>query len=598
MRGMNSTIKLLAKLYQIDFVAVFSCTQKNKLELKTKTDQENLFLPEDQLFLEDIILNNTIAKNGFYITHKKEYKTHTKEFPNHFSSLFIIPIFSKKEKILGYVIAFHTKEIDLCDDKKAQLELYSSSIQHMWQQQIAEFEIQQVSDVIIDSVPEAISFHELPSQKTIAINRAFEEYTGYTKEEVYGQTGLDLDLWAKESERQEYQKLIAHSGQIKNFEASFKNRKGEVFFGQASTLITKYLGKDHLLLVIRNITLLKKAKSELKESEEKFRKIFDFLPDYLSIHDYNNYDFVDINNSFMDRLGFSRDQLIGENVFDMGMWNHTEQRNEYLRLIKKHGETYNFEAEFNTPHNKKITGLISAKTIILNGKPHYLVVTRDINNIKEYQRKLQESEIRFRAIVEQSPASIIILNSKGIFIYSNPKTKELFGYSSEDLLGEEFIKFTNSPNKYSLLKKIKNHQKLDDSDYFEFQILHKNGKIRDAQMQAATFIDEQGQTKTIIQLLDITDKIDKLRIINRSRAVTFLWKNAPGFPVQHVSANVHKLLGYSADEFLRFKIEYSHIIHPDDLPIVLKEQEIHLKDKDASFINHQRKGSPKCKKQS
>jgi len=54
-------------------------------------------------------------------------------------------------------------------------------------------------------------------------------------------------------------------------------------------------------------------------------------------------------------------------------------------------------------------------------------------------------------------------------------------------------------------------------------------------------------------------------IIKRSPAVTFLWKNIEGWPVEFVSENVRELLGYSAEDFISGRVLYTKVVHPDDL---------------------------------
>ncbi|MBC2710175.1 MAG: PAS domain S-box protein, partial [Desulfosarcina sp.] len=60
-------------------------------------------------------------------------------------------------------------------------------------------------------------------------------------------------------------------------------------------------------------------------------------------------------------------------------------------------------------------------------------------------------------------------------------------------------------------------------------------------------------------------------IINRSPAVTFLWKNIEGWPVEFVSENVKKLFGYSGNDFISGRISYAKVVHPDDLERVAGE---------------------------
>ena len=76
-------------------------------------------------------------------------------------------------------------------------------------------------------------------------------------------------------------------------------------------------------------------------------------------------------------------------------------------------------------------------------------------------------------------------------------------------------------------------------------------------------------------------------IINRSPAVTFLWKNAEGWPVEFVSDNVADLFGYSPEEFTSGKVSYAQTVHPDDLQRVAQEVETFSSENDRTVFVHE-----------
>jgi PAS domain S-box-containing protein len=76
------------------------------------------------------------------------------------------------------------------------------------------------------------------------------------------------------------------------------------------------------------------------------------------------------------------------------------------------------------------------------------------------------------------------------------------------------------------------------------------------------------------------------RIIRRSPAVAFLWKNLPGWPVEFVTPNVRNLLGYTPRSLLSGKIHYLEVIHPDDRDRVIREVEENSGDPATSSFHH------------
>ena len=76
------------------------------------------------------------------------------------------------------------------------------------------------------------------------------------------------------------------------------------------------------------------------------------------------------------------------------------------------------------------------------------------------------------------------------------------------------------------------------------------------------------------------------RIINRTPAVTFLWKNLEGWPVEFVSDNVIELFGYTAEEFTSDQVSYAKTVHPGDLERVTEEVTSFSNEKERTGFVH------------
>ncbi|MCW8930618.1 MAG: diguanylate cyclase [Gammaproteobacteria bacterium] len=92
--------------------------------------------------------------------------------------------------------------------------------------------------------------------------------------------------------------------------------------------------------------------------------------------------------------------------------------------------------------------------------------------------------------------------------------------------------------------------------------------------------------KTLMELENIIYHDDLTfanEIINSSSAIAFLWQNKNTWPVQFVSENVVNLLGYTANDFITNKINYTDLIHPEDLDQVISEM---VTDKRTNKFKH------------
>jgi two-component system, cell cycle sensor histidine kinase and response regulator CckA len=162
---------------------------------------------------------------------------------------------------------------------------------------------------------------------------------------------------------------------------------------------------DYLDPVV-SVTLPQKAKTALQESEERFRKAFHTSPDSISITRLKDGLYVDINDSFTQITGYSRNDVIGKTSLETKIWSDAAARIELINQLQKHGSVTNLKARFRKKSGKTAIGLMSASISDMNGVPHILSVTRDIDDILKTQQALKESQKRFQLLFEESPIPI------------------------------------------------------------------------------------------------------------------------------------------------------------------------------------------------
>ncbi len=151
-----------------------------------------------------------------------------------------------------------------------------------------------------------------------------------------------------------------------------------------------------VVAIYTDISVLKKAEHALRESEERFRVVYQTIPDPVAVIRMSDSRCVDINEAFSKLSGYPPREIIGTTAVEMGLWGHPAQRKEMLAGLSTQGFINNIEAEFKTRDGRIVTGLVSAKILFLQDKPHALVITRDISQIKaaEKERKQLEGQLR------------------------------------------------------------------------------------------------------------------------------------------------------------------------------------------------------------
>ena len=110
-----------------------------------------------------------------------------------------------------------------------------------------------------DLSPEAMTITRLSDGVIVAVNRGYSEITGYASEEAVGQTTVDLGNWVDPMDRQPLIEGLRVNGIVRNYEARFRGRSGDVVDGLMSASVIDIDGVPHMLAAIRDITEQKHA---------------------------------------------------------------------------------------------------------------------------------------------------------------------------------------------------------------------------------------------------------------------------------------------------------------------------------------------------
>jgi PAS domain S-box-containing protein len=193
-------------------------------------------------------------------------------------------------------------------------------------------------------------------------------------------------------------------------------------------------GSRYLLETFVDITELKQMEKALKESEEKFSKAFQASPDAISISRLSDGAFLDINDGFTRIIGYSREELVGQNADNFNIWADAGQRENMLRKVRDHILMHNEEMQLRPKAGEIRTMLLSTEYVQIGDEPCLLVVGTDITERKKMQEALVIEATRRSILTEQSRDGIVILDQNGAVYEANRQFAEMLGYTSEEIL--------------------------------------------------------------------------------------------------------------------------------------------------------------------
>lgn len=148
--------------------------------------------------------------------------------------------------------------------------------------------------------------------------------------------------------------------------------------------------------VIMDITDRKLAEESIRESETRYRTLFECASDAIMIHDLDM-KFLDANTLACDRLGYTRDEILQMSVDDIVSPAFVGRTKQHAELTVTLGNSV-FETEHMRKNGQYIPVEISCRQIEFNGQSAILGIIRDITERKAIENALRESETRYRAV--------------------------------------------------------------------------------------------------------------------------------------------------------------------------------------------------------
>ena len=142
--------------------------------------------------------------------------------------------------------------------------------------------------------------------------------------------------------------------------------------------------------MIPSLQLAETSEKALHESEERFRQIFNASPDPVILSRFHDGAIIDVSPAFEQQTGFLKQEILGKNSADLGIWNNPKLRQAFLDRLSAFGMVDNLEAIFQIKDSTSRPGLLSARIVNLANEPCIMTVIRDISVIKEAEQALRE----------------------------------------------------------------------------------------------------------------------------------------------------------------------------------------------------------------
>ena len=276
---------------------------------------------------------------------------------------------------------------------------------------------------------------------------------------------------------------------------------------------TRYTEKDKELLQFVSTQVAtaveqKQAQQAARESEERFRNVFDKSPIIICLLSYPEGRFQEVNAAYLEAFGYTREEVIGHTAMELESWVDKNDRQLYLDLLKTVGSVQNFEASMRRRNKETFTVLYSGSLVTLAGRSYSLNSLQDISERKLAEAALRESEDQFKTAFEYSAIGMCLVALDGSFDKVNAALCDILGYEEDELLARTFQDITHSDDLKADLSELAKLLSGEINSYMmEKRYFHRDGSIVPAMLAVSMVKDKFGKPKHFIsQVEDISER--------------------------------------------------------------------------------------------
>lgn len=134
------------------------------------------------------------------------------------------------------------------------------------------------------------------------------------------------------------------------------------------------------------------AENQLRLSEQRFAKAFRSSPVPMSIQSLDKYQYLDVNDSYLEMTGYAREELIGKSSLDLNLWPDPSARKALLEQLGAGKSLRNVETKIRTKAGHEKLTLLSAELTTLSNQPFAIISENDISQRLELESQLRQAQ--------------------------------------------------------------------------------------------------------------------------------------------------------------------------------------------------------------
>ncbi|HUW84511.1 MAG TPA: PAS domain S-box protein [Phycisphaerae bacterium] len=422
------------------------------------------------------------------------------------------------EKTVGFLGADNLLRGEAVSRQDCELlALYASSVGHLCLRKQVEQRLrdsEQKLELILRYTNDGISMTEYAppthGRRLVLCNDRYVAMAGRSREELMAADDLNAFVRASESHEQlERQHEARLRGEPTEGISWWVRPDGAENYFEWKAVPIRVEDKIYHVGVDRDITERRRAEAALRESEHRYRTLFEQAADSILLIDPHTGGLVDFNERAYQLLGYTRDEFARLIVSDLEGSDTVDQVRRHAAMLLREGEEV-FETTHKTKSGEIRDVLVSARMLTIRGRQLIQAIFRDVTERKRVERELRSAERRYRHIVETVPVMLWsqdMVNDRILFVSSS--CKAFLGYSPRQIYDDIslWLGALHPEDRDRLRAAVEAFRRQPGVLSGEYRMVHRNGKVLRILQSVTGEVDEDGALVRVHGVsVDITDR--------------------------------------------------------------------------------------------
>ena len=270
------------------------------------------------------------------------------------------------------------------------------------------------------------------------------------------------------------------------------------------------------------------SKGAIRYEEEKFSKAFHSQVALMAITTLREGRFLDVNDAFLDLLGYDKQEIIGKTAWEISLYEDTGLREKILRQMKHKGRITGKDLQIRTKNGQLRSGRASFDIIDIHGEACLLTIWKDTTHEKQANKQIRDNEHFYKNLFDHNRAvKMLVTPHDGSIQDANHAAARFYGYPRDKLKTMNLYELSVENGQDILSQPIPSDELGGLSGQFEHTL--SNGEKRNVQA-FSTPVEWKGKDYLYLIIIDITElEQAKQRLLEQTRydhVRTEFWKYA------------------------------------------------------------------------